>query len=834
MAKAKTSKPPVVRGKRPKSTSKTKNTRTKAVSTKARTQKDELPRIPASHRFPFELAMYTIEHLRGHKEGILACSLTCKGWYSFARKLVYDTLAIGNAARYSAVKQLLQANEDVRLWIRKIEIGPDWVSRERVQFLAKTLPKVRILKFHGPQLQWTDSLLSFTGVSEVVLQDCYIADKTLLALSGAFPLLSSLLVLGGEIISGYVGPRYRDEEPSPLLKIPRELRLENLVVSSRHNMVPAYYHWENYMGDRLIFSLMESAQLRSLRSLTIHMQEGIRPCPGEVGRLLDSLSGSGLEELSLMFPRAAFWDSYKRHLNIAVPIRLSTLTKLRSLTLSSPLHPAVLQLLEVPLPSLRQLKLEIEFHSERGARTRLDKYEPLDQRLCHSDWAYLDDVCINYTGELLEEVVRDILRLSLPGSTRKDALRVTMNEDEGLRVMASSSTSKRRANSAVVLLRHGKNKSDSRKDGQVASHTPASHRFPLDLVISTIEYLRGDNGTIRALGRKEEVRPLIREIIAGDYSYSQLHIASGSLKERLTNVHTLRFRGPALLASFQLFTSFINVRELEFQQLTIPDIHLATIIRHLPHLASLILLNGEVNNSYYHPPDTPLQFSERLELDNLVISPRVPKPTTGGNYYWSRIEGERFIPSLIQSNALRSLRSLVIHMQENTHPSPGTVGRLLDSLRACDSILEELSLMFPRSGYFAAYVKKYNPQHRIRVSGLTKLRSLALGNPGHCAVLPILEEILPSVRRVSFEIEFYRAENVLCRRYRPLDERLCHPDWHGLEGVHINYVGGVYKERATKRLERAFPQLSEKGLLRITMNKDNVKIHIPSHVPRYS
>lgn len=436
------------RATRSKPKAKASTSRTKGATAKSRAKKDAVvPSIPASHRFPFELAIYTIEHLRGHKEGILACSLVCKGWYSVARKFIYHTIFIGNSDRYHAIKQLLERQE-VRPWIRKLEIGLGWVSESRVQYLVERLPSIGILQFHGPQISFTRAFFSFTGVHELVFQGCYIADVHVMTLARRFPHLSSLVVLGGEVITAYYHPK-NTTPAAQLLQIPETLRLESLVISPQCQSPRKYPRWEYYLHDRFFISLTKSGVLPSLKTLVIHMQEGIRPCPAEIGQLLDSLAGSNsnLEELSVVFPRAAFWEAYKErftertfahlarcssatHLFIANPIRLSGLIKLRRLSLGSPLHPAALEILAVPLPSVRQLTFEIEFHSEPGARPRCPKYGPLDKRLCHPDWKGLEDVCINYTGELTQETVMDILQLSFPKSTQKGLLRVTMNQDE--------------------------------------------------------------------------------------------------------------------------------------------------------------------------------------------------------------------------------------------------------------------------------------------------------------------------------------------------------------------------------------------------------------------
>ena len=102
---------------------------------------------------------------------------------------------------------------------------------------------------------------------------------------------------------------------------------------------------------------------------------------------------------------------------------LSGLTSLHSLHLGSPLHPAVLDILSVQFPALRKLTFRLEFNNPRGSEF-WDRFKPLDTRLSHPDFFFVEEIRIIYQGMISFESILEQVGDAMPQIVERELLTV--------------------------------------------------------------------------------------------------------------------------------------------------------------------------------------------------------------------------------------------------------------------------------------------------------------------------------------------------------------------------------------------------------------------------
>lgn len=182
-------------------------------------------------------------------------------------------------------------------------------------------------------------------------------------------------------------------------------------------------------------------QMFALSALFSYCWMSVFSSASTVGSFLETI-GDTLEELNITLPQVTFWNKYRRniqrarafgvfsadgsHLATGNPFNLSLCTKLRYVTLVSPIHPGVLDLLVAPLPALQELNFNIEFDNPRSIQTA--KFKPLDSRISSSDFPLLQYVRLSYFGDLHVDTVTDRLERAFAQWSERKPLHITMNK----------------------------------------------------------------------------------------------------------------------------------------------------------------------------------------------------------------------------------------------------------------------------------------------------------------------------------------------------------------------------------------------------------------------
>ena len=275
------------------------------------------------------------------------------------------------------------------------------------------------------------------------------------------------------------------------------------------------------------------------------------------------------------------------------------------------------------------------------------------------------------------------------------------------------------------------------KDDATLPHTPARHRFSLDLVMCTLDHLSGDTKTIlsctltskawyraarrhiyhtisfdcphryrkfvRHLEANEEIGPLVRKLRVKSWTWCHSSWVKKymfrPLANKLTNVESLEFRNvyPEEMWSFFPFT---GVRELILAQGQINEWDFVKVIHAWPRLETLDM-KYRLRGVCRHPARGPLAQAPRtLTLRHLSFTPNL--------FPWSRdwyVEGtwdhsNDFLEWLELSEHTKELRSVAFKLHQNLSPGPEQAALFL---RRHAKTLEELTLNFPRSEIWQKY-----------------------------------------------------------------------------------------------------------------------------------
>lgn len=95
---------------------------------------------------------------------------------------------------------------------------------------------------------------------------------------------------------------------------------------------------------------------------------------------------------------------------------------MQSVSLNSPFHPAVLDILSVPLPNLRQIIFYMNFDDPKDKL--LSQLKSLDKLLSNSPFPRLMTVRIDYDGFLRGNDLTQCLQRAFPGCCKRGVLHI--------------------------------------------------------------------------------------------------------------------------------------------------------------------------------------------------------------------------------------------------------------------------------------------------------------------------------------------------------------------------------------------------------------------------
>ena len=254
---------------------------------------------PSPFRFPMELILEIVDHLRDDPKSLQACMLTCVAWSRIVRPIVYSAITISDKAKYDALLRLVEENEDVKNWIQELRIVNDkiipkaqWVT-EILGSLSGKLPRVRALELRGHTIYGIHNFHAFNTIHALTLSSVHVKQTVVCATLQRLPSLVDLTIVQSNISDS------DRPEISPISAQNLHLRSLGLALRPSENMLLPY------TNNTIVPWLESSNSMTILRKVAFYMADFTAPTPLQVGHFLGLLGGS-LEELTLHFHMRRF------------------------------------------------------------------------------------------------------------------------------------------------------------------------------------------------------------------------------------------------------------------------------------------------------------------------------------------------------------------------------------------------------------------------------------------------------------------------------------------------------------------------------------------------
>ncbi|KAH9936125.1 uncharacterized protein B0H18DRAFT_972329 [Fomitopsis serialis] len=373
-------------------------------------------------RMPPELCDRIIDHLYHDRDGLVACSLTCRAWLPASRLHLFRHVRLQSKTIPSFLS-ILTANPAIGPYVEDVMILagsqgftiPEIDQMRTLQSLKEILdrlPAVKILRipvFFRISIIETVILAALSkSLQAIFFSGLFITDlRSLSDLLASFPHLQSV-AFSNEVLWLPVIPLPppKDGQITPTLPL-RHLRIS---VPPKEHGAADFVKWLNWR-----FKLQE------LRSISIRYGELFRSrgMPSGVGQLFSKL-GPSLEKLEIVMPRdvrlkAMHFDlshcTKLKHISFPLPKKFKDLGVIRSGQYFFPAWAAIF-LSRVKTDSVRSIAFTLNFQSNNDLRD-LAYIEEIALPLSRPEFSHLTKVEFRIAGRF-ELQIRRFIKEELP------------------------------------------------------------------------------------------------------------------------------------------------------------------------------------------------------------------------------------------------------------------------------------------------------------------------------------------------------------------------------------------------------------------------------------